>query len=206
MYMIGQQSTSQQLSRLEDIMTTTTPTSTPAGSATYTIDRAHSEVSFRVRHLLSRVGGQFREFGGSITFDPERPEASRVEVSIKTASIDTSAADRDTHLKSDDFFAIETHPEITFVSDRVVSTGRDTFTVGGTLSIRGVAKRIELPVTHLGIARDPWGNDKVGFEASLRLNRKDFGLTWNAALETGGFLVGDDVDITLNVQAARSKG
>ncbi len=181
----------------------TTSTTAPQ-AATYAIDRTHSEVLFRVRHLLSRVGGQFRDFAGTIQFDPAHPEQSKVEVTIEAASIDTSVADRDTHLKSEDFFAVDKYPQLTFVSDKVVSTGADAFTVSGTLTIRGVAKAVELPVSYLGVARDPWGNDKVGFEASMRLNRKDFGLTWNAALETGGFLVGDDVDVTLNVQAAKA--
>lgn len=185
-------------------MTPTTLAPAPVRSATYNIDRTHSEVRFRVRHLLSRVGGQFRDFAGTIVFDPEHPEASQVEFTIQAASIDTSVADRDAHLRSDDFFAVETHPEITFASDRVTPTGADTFTVGGTLTMRGVAQRVELPATYLGVAKDPWGNEKVAFEASVRLNRKAFGLTWNRALETGGFLVGDDVDVQLNVQAARS--
>ena len=185
-------------------MSTATLPPTPVGAATYAIDRTHSEVLFRVRHLLSRVGGQFRDFAGTIVFDPEHLEASSVEFAIQAASIDTSVADRDAHLRSDDFFAVDSHPEITFASDRVVRTGTDTFTVSGTLTIRGIARRVELPVTYLGVAKDPWGNEKVAFEASIRLNRKDFGLTWNAALETGGLLVGDDVDIQLNVQATRS--
>jgi polyisoprenoid-binding protein YceI len=150
------------------------------------------------------VGGQFKDFSGEIFFDPDRPEASNVNVRIDAASIDTGVADRDAHLRSDDFFAVETHPHLTFVSDRVVKTDAETFTVYGTLTIRGVARPVELPVTYLGQVRDPFGKDLVAFEASVRLNRKDFGLTWNAALETGGFLVGDDVDVTLNVEAARS--
>jgi polyisoprenoid-binding protein YceI len=182
----------------------TTVTSVPAGAATYAIDRAHSEVRFRVRHLLSRVGGQFRDFAGTIVFDAERPEASRVEIAIQAASIDTAVPDRDAHLRSADFFAADEHPAITFASDRVTGTGPGTFTVSGTLTIRGVARRVDLPVTYLGVARDPWGNDKLGFEAAVRLNRKDFGLTWNAALETGGVLVGDEVDVTLNVQAVKA--
>jgi polyisoprenoid-binding protein YceI len=189
---------------MEDTMSTATLTPTPAAGATYAIDRTHSEVLFRVRHLLSRVGGQFRDFAGTIVFDAEHLEASRVEFVIQAASIDTSVTDRDAHLRSDDFFAVDKHPEITFVSDRVVRTGTDTFTVSGVLTLRGIARRVELPVTYLGAAKDPWGNEKVAFEAAIRLNRKDFGLTWNAALETGGLLVGDDVDVQLNVQAARS--
>ena len=183
-------------------MTTTAPA--PAVPTTYTIDRTHSEVLFRVRHLLSRVGGQFRDFAGTIAFDAEHPETSTVDFVIQAASIDTSVADRDTHLRSDDFFAVETYPQIAFASDSVTPTGRDTFSVRGTLTMRGVARRVELPVTYLGVAKDPWGNEKAAFEASLRLNRKDFGLAWNAALETGGFLVGDDVDVQPNVQATRS--
>jgi polyisoprenoid-binding protein YceI len=192
---------------LEDTMTTATlatPAVASAAPATYAIDRTHSEVLFRVRHLLSRVGGKFRDFSGTIVFDPAHPEASRVDVAIDAATIDTGVNDRDAHLRSADFFAVDAHPQITFVSDRVVARGADAFTVAGTLTIRGIARPVELAVDYLGLARDPYGNEKVAFEASVRLNRKDFGLTWNAALETGGFLVGDDVDVTLHVQAARA--
>ena len=104
-------------------------------------------------------------------------------------------------MRSDDFFAVGTHPTLTFTSSRVVKTGDDTYDVVGTLTIRGVAKEITLPVTYLGTAKDPWGNVRAGFETSIALNRKDFGLTWNAALETGGFLVGDEVRIDLSIQA-----
>ena len=159
---------------------------------------------FRVRHLLSRVGGQFKDFTGEIAFDPDRLEAGRVSVQIDAASIDTGVSDRDAHRRSDDFFAVEKYPQLTFVSDSIVKTGAGSFTVRGTLTLRGVARPVELPVTYLGSARDPYGKDLVAFEASIRLNRKDFGLTWNAALETGGFLVGDDVDVTLNIEATRS--
>jgi polyisoprenoid-binding protein YceI len=185
-------------------MTTATLDSQATGAAVFQIDGAHSEVRFRVRHLLSRVGGQFRTFDGSIAFDPARPESARVNVTIDAASIDTGVADRDAHLRSDDFFAADTHPHITFVSDEVTSTGGDRFVVAGTLTIRGVSRRIELPVAYLGIARDPYGRELAAFESTVRLNRKDFGLTWNAALETGGVLVGDDVEITLDIEAVRS--
>ncbi len=171
--------------------------------ATYTSDRGHSEVLFRVRHLLTRVTGQFRDFAGTIEFDPARPDASRVEFTIDTASIDTSVADRDTHLKSEDFFHVAQHPQITFRSERVKPTRAESFLVTGPLTIRGVARTIDLPVDYLGTMKDPWGNEKLGFEATLKLNRKDFGLNWNAALEAGGFLVGDEVDVTLNVQAIK---
>ncbi len=168
---------------------------------TYTIDKMHSEVAFQVRHLLTKVRGRFTEFAGTVSFDQEHPEQSSASLTIDASSIDTSTADRDTHLRSDDFFAVGTFPTLTFASSRVFKTGDDTYDVVGTLTIRGVAKEITMPVTYLGTAKDPWGNVRAGFETSLTLNRKDFGLTWNAALETGGFLVGDEVRLNLSIQA-----
>ena len=168
---------------------------------TYAIDKTHSEVTFQVRHLLTKVRGRFSEFSGSVLFDQEHPEKSSVSVTIDASSIDTGTQDRDTHLRSDDFFAVTTYPTLTFESSRVVNTGDDAYDVAGTLTIRGVAREVTLPVTYLGTATDPWGNARAGFEASITLNRKDFDLTWNAALETGGFLVGDDVRVSLSIQA-----
>jgi polyisoprenoid-binding protein YceI len=174
---------------------------TMKAAQTYTIDKMHSEVTFQVRHLLTKVRGRFTEFSGTVIFDPEHPEQSSSWLTIDASSVDTGTADRDTHLRSDDFFAVGTHPKLTFTSTRVAKTGDDTYDVVGTLTIRGVAKEITLPVTYLGTAKDPWGNVRAGFETSITLNRKDFGLTWNAALETGGFLVGDEVRINLSIQA-----
>ena len=171
---------------------------------TYAVDPAHSEISFRVRHLLTKVTGHFREFSGAITVDPSDLERSTVELRINAASIDSATADRDAHLRSADFFDVEKFPHLTFRSERVKQAG-EGFVVTGPLTIHGVARTIDLPVTYLGTMNDPWGNAKAGFEATVRLNRKDFGLTWNAALETGGFLVGDDIDVTLNIQAALQK-
>ena len=167
----------------------------------YTIDKTHSEVAFQVRHLLTKVRGRFTEFAGTVVLDQEHPERSSASLTIEASSVDTGTADRDTHLRSDDFFAVGTYPTLTFASSRIVKTGDDTYDVLGTLTIRGVANEITMPVTYLGTAADPWGNLRAGFEASLTLNRKDFGLTWNAALETGGFLVGDEVRIHLSIQA-----
>ena len=167
----------------------------------YAIDKMHSEVTFQVRHLLTKVRGRFLEFSGTVLFDRDHPEQSSASLTIDASSIDTGTPDRDTHLRSDDFFAVETYPALTFQSSHVVKTGDDTYDVIGTLTIRGVARKITLPVTYFGTAKDPWGNARAGFEASLTLNRKDFGLTWNAALETGGFLVGDEVRISLSIQA-----
>jgi polyisoprenoid-binding protein YceI len=167
----------------------------------YTIDKMHSEVAFQVRHLLTKVRGRFTGFAGTLLFDQEHPEQSSTSLTIDASSVDTGTPDRDTHLRSDDFFAVGTHPTLTFTSSRVVKTGDDTYDVAGTLTIRGVTKEITLPVTYLGTAKDPWGNVRAGFETSLTINRKDFGLTWNAALETGGFLIGDEVRINLSIQA-----
>jgi polyisoprenoid-binding protein YceI len=167
----------------------------------YTIDKAHSEVTFKVRHLLTRVRGRFSDFSGTVRFDEEQPERSSITLSIDAATVDTNSADRDQHLRSDDFFPVDKYPTITFVSSRITRTNADTYDVSGTLTVRGVAREITLPVAHLGTAKDPWGNLRAGFETEVTINRKDFGLTWNAALETGGFLVGDDVQIGLSIQA-----
>jgi len=167
---------------------------------TYAIDKMHSEVAFQVRHLLTKVRGRFTEFAGTVVFDQQHPEQSSASLTIDASSVDTGTPDRDNHLRSDDFFAVGTYPTLTFTSSQVVKTGDATYDVVGTLTIRGVAEEITLPVTYLGTAKDPWGNVRAGFETSLTLNRKDFGLTWNAALETGGFLVGDEVRINLSIQ------
>jgi polyisoprenoid-binding protein YceI len=168
---------------------------------TYAIDKTHSEVAFEVRHLLTKVRGRFTDFTGTVVFDQEHLDQSSASLTIDASSVDTGTPDRDTHLRADDFFAVGTHPMLAFTSSRVVKTGDDTYDVVGTLTIRGVAKEITMPVTYLGTATDPWGNLRAGFEADVALNRKDFGLTWNAALETGGFLVGDEVRIHLSIQA-----
>lgn len=169
---------------------------------TYSIDKSHSEVTFQVRHLITKVRGSFSDFSGTIEFDAADPARSKVNVSIQASSIDTNEPNRDTHLKSDDFFAADKYPTLTFVSTSITSKGDNLYHVEGDLTIRGVSKHIVLPVTHLGTAKDPWGNEKVAFEAETTINRKDFGLNWNAALETGGFLVGDDVKVSLQIQAA----
>jgi len=167
----------------------------------YAIDKTHSEVAFQVRHLLTKVRGRFTDFAGTVVFDQEHPEQSSASLTVDTLSVDTGTPDRDAHLRSDDFFAVGAHPTLTFASSRVVKTGDDTYDVVGTLTIRGVAREITLPVTYLGTAKDPWGQVRAGFETTITLNRKDFGLAWNAALETGGFLVGDEVRIDLSIQA-----
>jgi polyisoprenoid-binding protein YceI len=155
-------------------------------------------VLFQVRHLISRVRGRFSDFEGAIDFDAEHPERSKVALTIRTASIDTNEPNRDTHLRSGDFFDVDRYPLLTFTSTSIRPRGGQIYDVEGDLTIRGVARRITLPVTHLGMAKDPWGQEKVAFEGETTLN----GLNWNAALESGGFLVGDDVKVTFSIQAA----
>jgi polyisoprenoid-binding protein YceI len=174
-------------------------------TTTYGIDKAHSEVTFQVRHLLTKVRGRFSEFNGTIDYDEENPERSSVDVAVQAASIDTNERDRDAHLRSADFFDVEEFSTLRFRSTRIERKRTDHFVLIGDLTIRGVTRRVSCDVTLLGKARDPWGNDRVAFEAETTINRKDFGLTWNAALETGGFLVGDDVKISLSVQAVPAR-
>jgi polyisoprenoid-binding protein YceI len=182
-------------------MASTTTTTTATATQTFLIDPSHSEVTFQVRHLLTRVRGRFSKFEGTIDYNEAEPERSSVTFSIDASSIDTNEPGRDKHLRSADFFDVEKYGTLTFVSRKIVRAGEELFDVHGDLTIHGVTKPIVLPVAFLGRARDPFGNDKLGFEAETTLNRRDFGLNWNAALETGGFLVGDDVKVSLAMQA-----
>jgi polyisoprenoid-binding protein YceI len=169
---------------------------------TFAIDKAHSEATFQVRHLVTKVRGRFTDFGGTILVDESQPEKSSATMTVQVASIDTDNADRDAHLRSEDFFFAEKFPLITFVSKTIAAKGGNDFSVTGDLTMRGVTRTVTLPVSFLGKAKDPWGNEKIGFETEITINRKDFDLKWNAALETGGFLVGDEVRISVSLQAA----
>jgi polyisoprenoid-binding protein YceI len=174
---------------------------TAKAARSYQIDKAHSEVTFQVRHLLTKVRGHFGDFTGVITVDEMNPANSRVDVTIQAASIGTNTVDRDNHLRSGDFFDVENYPTLTFKSASVTPRGGDWFDVVGDLTIHGVTRQITLPVNYLGNGKDPWGNERAAFEAEIAINRKDFNLNWNATLETGGFLVGDEVKISLSIQA-----
>lgn len=179
----------------------TTVTAPSSSVRTFQIDPAHSQAEFQVRHLLSRVRGRFTDLSGTIEFDHAAPEKSSVAFSIRTASIDTNQPDRDKHLRSDDFFAVEKYPTLTFTSTGITARSAEQYDVTGNLTIRGVTKSVVLLVTYLGAAKDPWGNEKLAFETEITLDRKEYGLVWNAALETGGFLVGDEVRVTVSLQA-----
>jgi polyisoprenoid-binding protein YceI len=171
----------------------------------YTVDKAHSDVSFQIRHFASKVRGSFVDFDGTIQADPAKPEMSSVVFTIKTASINTNNPDRDKDLRSANFFDAEKYPEITFKSSRITPAGKDKYNVTGTLTMHGVSKEVTLPVTFLGFAKDPWGNQRASFETAIKLNRKDFGISWNKALDAGGFMLGDDVDVTINLETVQKK-
>jgi polyisoprenoid-binding protein YceI len=181
-------------------MKTTTVVTSPA--KTFAIDPTHSEAGFQIRHLLSKVRGRFTDFAGTIDFDEAEPEKSSVRLTIQAASIDTGVDQRDQHLRSADFFDVAQFPTLTFESSAIARTGDSSYDVMGTLTMHGVTHPVVIPVSFLGRAKDPWGNDKVFFEGDMTLNRKDFGLNWNAAVETGGFLVGDEVKVSFTVQAS----
>ena len=173
----------------------------PASSASYELDTSHSQIQFKVRHLgISSVIGHFSVFGGTLVFDPEAMEKGSVEVVIDTASIDTAEEKRDEHLRSGDFLNVVEHPKMSFESTgvKVLEEGLE---VSGNLTIRDVTRPVVLEAEFNGQANDPWGNSRVGFEASTTINRTDFGLTWNKMLEAGGLLVGEDVKISLTVEA-----
>lgn len=181
---------------------TTVATATPV--RTWTIDPSHSAVEFSARHLMiTTVKGQFAEFDGVIAFDPASPESGTAQVTIATSSITTRSADRDTHLRSPDFLDVERFPSISFVSTGVedVSADHTTFTVVGDLSIHGVTRPVRLATTFEGQGADPWGNTRAAFLATATIDRRDFGLVWNAALESGGVLVSNEIKLTLDVQA-----
>ena len=173
--------------------------------STYQIDPSHSAAQFKVRHMMiANVKGEFDKVTGTVNFDPANPAASSVEASIDVSTISTRDEQRDGHLKSPDFLDVATHPTINFKSKQVTASGSDTFTVLGDLTIHGVTREVNLKVDELtGEAKDPWGNMRRGAEASTRIHRKDFGMTFNMALEAGGFLVGDEVDIHIDVELVK---
>jgi polyisoprenoid-binding protein YceI len=168
---------------------------------TWNIDPQHSEIGFSVRHMMiSKVRGQFKAFEGTFDVNPDNPVASRISGVVQVDSIDTREEQRDAHLRSADFFDVENHPQISFNSTRIERQGKGQYKVYGNLTIRGTTKEIAFDVTDEGRGQDPWGNQRWGVSATTRINRKDFGLSWNVALETGGWLVGDEITINAEMQ------
>ncbi len=180
----------------------TVPAPAATATATWNIDPAHSHAEFKVRHMMiSNVKGEFKGIKGVLKLSDSDLTRSEVEVSIDATTIDTGEAQRDAHLKTGDFLDVEKFPMLTFKSTRVIKSKSGQVTVGGDLTIHGVTRNVELEVEGPSAPmKDPWGNTRIGLSATTRINRKDFGLTWNTALETGGILVGEEVNITLDVQ------
>jgi len=173
---------------------------------TWVIDPSHSEIAFKVKHLMiSNVKGSFSEFSGQLVTDGDDFSTAEISFQINSASISSGVADRDGHLKSPDFFDVENYKEITFTSGKLKNTGNDEFELTGNLAIKGVSQPVKLDVEFGGLMTDPWGNVKAGFTLNGKINRKDFGLTWNAALEAGGVLVSDDVRLNMEVQLLKQQ-
>jgi polyisoprenoid-binding protein YceI len=183
-----------------------TATTPQAATTTWNIDPVHSGVEFKVKHLMiSNVKGQFTSVQGVLTLDESNLENSRVEASIEAGSINTRDSQRDAHLKSADFFDVEKFPTLSFKSTRIDRIRDGELTVAGDLTIHGVTRNVQFTVEGPTPAtKDPWGNTRLGLSATTKINRKDFGLNWNAALETGGILVGDEVILTLDVQFVKA--
>jgi len=174
-------------------------------SSTWTLDPAHTLVEFAAKHLMiTTVKGRFTDVSGTIHIDDARPSASSVEAVIKAASIDTRTDQRDTHLKSADFLEVERYPDITFKSTVVESAGEQRYRVTGDLTIHGVTKPVVLDVMEEGRTKDPWGGERIGFSATTRIDRRDFGLTWNQLIESGGLVVGNEIRISLEVEASKT--
>lgn len=185
----------------------TTATSTDPTTLTgdYSFDPAHTTFAFVARHaMVTKVRGKFAEFEGSAHLDFSQPENSTVTVSIKAASINTGNADRDAHLRSNDFFAMDEYPEITFKSTAIAAADPDTYRVTGDLTIRGVTKPVSFDAERTGPVTDPWGNTRVGFSGSLTVNRKDWGVNWNMALEAGGVVVSENVTLEFDISATKN--
>ncbi len=176
-----------------------------APSGNYTIDPTHSRIGFVARHaMVTKVRGSFNEFDGSGYLDAENPANSKLELTIQAASIDTRSPDRDAHLRSNDFFDMEAYPEIKFVSTAIEQTSDDEFKVTGDLTIKGVTKPVSVDFEYTGSAVDPYQNRRIGLEGKTTVNRKDWGVNWNAALEAGGVLVSEKVTLEFEVSAIQS--
>ncbi len=186
-------------------MTDTTTSELARLTGEYTLDPAHTRIGFVARHaMVTKVRGAFNDFEGSAHIDAEDPAKSSATITIQAKSIDTRNADRDAHLRSNDFFAMDEYPEITFTSTAVEKVDDRHYRVSGDLTIKGVTKPVAIVFEHTGAATDPYGNLRVGFEGSVSVNRKDWGVNWNAALEAGGVLVSDQVTLEFDVAAVKN--
>jgi polyisoprenoid-binding protein YceI len=180
-----------------------TPLSVSGQAATWTIDPVHSELTFRIRHYVTKVRGTFGKWSGSITADPRNIAAGAVSVSVDAKSIDTNNENRDTHLRSNDFFATDSFPTLEFKSTGVTVRG-DEILIQGNLTIRGRSKPVTLTGSLGGVTKDAQGKERIGFEASTKINRMDYGVSWNRAVEGGGIMLGDEVEINITIEAVKS--
>jgi polyisoprenoid-binding protein YceI len=186
-------------------MTTATTPALTELTGTYTLDPAHTRIGFVARHaMVTKVRGAFNEFEGTATLDGANPASSSAQVTISAASIDTRNAQRDEHLRSNDFLAMNEYPQITFSSTGARQVDDSTFELTGDLTIKGVTNQITVPFSFEGAAKDPFGNLRVGFEGAVTINRKDYGITWNAALETGGVLVSEKVTLEFELSLVKT--
>lgn len=167
----------------------------------YTVDKDHSHAGFKVRHIISKLPGEFKEFEGTFSFDPKKLDTAHGKFIIQTKSISTNNEKRDDHLRSPDFFDAAKYSDLTFESKKMTPAGKNKYKLLGDLTIRGVTKPVTFQVEYMGTAKDPWGNNRAAFSATTKINRKDFGVNWNKTLDNGGLLVGDDVELELNVEA-----
>ncbi len=175
-----------------------------ATTGTWVIDPAHSRLGFSVRHaMVTTVRGQFDQFEGTLVLDGEDPANSSATVAIQTGSISTGSEDRDNHLRSPDFFDVDQFPTLTFAATDVVAHNDEDFEMSGVLTLHGVSRPVTIKAEYQGLVTDPFGNERIGFAGETQINRKDFGLNWNAALEAGGVLVGEKVKIHLDVAAIK---
>jgi polyisoprenoid-binding protein YceI len=187
-------------------MTSTTSTTTATTAAEWAIDPAHSHVEFAVRHLMiSTVKGRFAGVAGTVRMNEADPADAAVHVTIDVASIDTREPQRDAHLRSADFFDVEKYPSLTFTSRRVDNRREGSFTLVGDLTLHGVTREVALEVLEEGRGKDPWGGERAGYAATTKIKRSDFGLTWNQVLEAGGFAVGDDIRISIDLELVKKQ-
>ena len=172
-------------------------------AAEWNADTAHSVLTFKVRHLFSKTAGRFDDWAATIVFDPEYVEQGSVEVTVQTASVTTDNDDRDAHLKSPDFFNVEEHPSMSFKSTKIEKS-EDGFVMHGALTMLGVTKEIDIPFEFLGAGPDPWGSIRAGFSGKVTIDRKDFGMEWNKSMDKGGFILGEDVEIEIEIEAVQA--
>ena len=174
-----------------------------ADKETFVLDKNHTEIGFKVRHFVSKVGGRFAKFEGTIALDRNKPEDSSVDVKIDAASIDTANPNRDKHLNSPDFFDTAKFPEITFKSTKIAANAKDKYNVTGDFTMHGVTKEITVPVTYTGSMKDPRGTERAGFELTTTLNRQDYGVKFNKTMDNGSLMLSDDVQVTILIESVK---